>query len=158
MFPKIAERLHYERVPKEVQRRATRRSPVSNKLFPNIEDILSALKEGYVIIMLLQNYDNKKTRIIPYQLKEGEKMGPLFNGHCITCIGVDILHNDLIFLDTNKEKKSCIKRLSIDVLNNGITAVTNAKSLDASTLQRQYLYVQEMWKLKKKTVLTTNLS
>ena len=153
MFPKIAERLHYERVPKEVQRRATRRSSVSNKLFPNIQDILSALKEGYVIIMLLQNYDNKKTRIIPYQLKKGEKMGPLFNGHCITCIGVDIENNDFIFLDTNKENKSCIKRLSIDVLNNGITAVTNAKGLDAPTLQRQHLYIQEMWKLKKKDII-----
>ncbi|GAG09779.1 unnamed protein product, partial [marine sediment metagenome] len=69
MFPKIATQLDYERVPKEVQKRATRRTAVSSKLFPDIPDILNALKEGYVIIMLLQNYDNDKTNIIPYQLK-----------------------------------------------------------------------------------------
>ena len=159
MFPKIAELLHYERVPQEVQRRGTRNSSVSNKLFPNKQDILSALKEGYVIIMLLQNYALAKNddgtdtdRIIPYQLKEGETKGPLFNGHCITCIDYEC-GGDLIFLDTNKEKESCIKRLDMCVLNNGITAVTNAKGLDAPTLQRQHLYIQEMWKLKKKDII-----
>ncbi len=156
MFPKIATQLDYERVPKEVQKRATRRTAVSSKLFPDIPDILNALKEGYVIIMLLQNYDNDKTNIIPYQLKKGKKKADLFNGHCITCIGANLEEEVLIFLDTNKEtvgggKKTCIKKLSLNVLQAGIAAVTNARGLDAQTALRQHLYIQEMWKLKKKS-------
>ncbi len=156
MFPKIATQLDYERVPKEVQKRATRRTAVSSKLFPDIPDILNALKEGYVIIMLLQNYDNDKTNIIPYQLKKGKKKAALFNGHCITCIGANLEEEVLIFLDTNKEtvgggKKTCIKKLSLNVLQAGIAAVTNARGLDAQTALRQHLYIQEMWKLKKKS-------
>lgn len=156
MFPKIATQLDYERVPKEVQKRATRRTAVSSKLFPDIPDILNALNEGYVIIMLLQNYDNDKTNIIPYQLKKGKKKAALFNGHCITCIGANLEEEVLIFLDTNKEtvgggKKTCIKKLSLNVLQAGIAAVTNARGLDAQTALRQHLYIQEMWKLKKKS-------
>ena len=159
MFPKIAALLDYERVPKEEQRRSTRRAPVSTKLFPDINDIITALKEGYVVIMLLQNYDNDKTKIIPYQLKEGESKAALFNGHCITCIGANLEDKFLIFLDTNKETigkgksktKSCIKTLAFDVLEKGITAVTSAKGLEAAeTALRQHLYIQEMWKLKQK--------
>ena len=161
MFPKIAAQLDYERVPKEEQRRSTRRAPVSTKLFPDINDIITALNEGYVVIMLLQNYDNDdndKTKIIPYQLKEGESKAALFNGHCITCIGANLEDEVLIFLDTNKETigkgkgktKSCIKTLDFNVLHEGITAVTNAKGLDAQTALRQHLYIQEMWKLKQK--------
>ena len=174
MFPKIAAQLDYERVPKEVQKRATRGArraaaaaaaadgvvaPVSTKLFPDINDIITALKDGYVVIMLLQNYDNDKTKIIPYQLKEGESKAALFNGHCITCIGANLEKKELIFLDTNKESigkgkgktKSCIKTLDFDVLHAGITAVTEAEGLDAQTAIRQHLYIQEMWKLKQKS-------
>ena len=106
--------------------------------------------------MLLQNYDNDKTNIIPYQLKKGKKKAALFNGHCITCIGANLEEEVLIFLDTNKEtvgggKKTCIKKLSLNVLQAGIAAVTNARGLDAQTALRQHLYIQEMWKLKKKS-------
>ena len=155
MFPKVADRLDYERVPREERRRSTRRAPVAAKLFPDINDVITALKEGYVIIMLLQNYDNDKTKIIPYRLKKGETKAALFNGHCITCIGANLEKEVLIFLANNKEsvgrgKKTCIKTLDFNVLHAGITAVTNAKGLDAQTALRQHLYIQEMWKLKQK--------